>query len=98
MDKNTFIAALDNDSPESLENPYLKAMWFIYKDDWPAAHEIVDGPPGELYAWLHAIVHRMEGDRWNAEYWYRRAGRSYPSNSMDEEKEIALEVVLKSIG
>jgi hypothetical protein len=46
--------------------------------DWSAAHEIVQGDRSTLAAWLHGIVHTIEGDLENARYWYRRARRSFP--------------------
>ncbi len=45
---------------------------------WPAAHEIVQDDESALAAWLHGIVHTLEGDLGNARYWYRRAGRPFP--------------------
>ena len=46
--------------------------------DWAAAHEIVQARRSELAAWLHGIVHTLEGDLENARYWYRRARRAFP--------------------
>jgi hypothetical protein len=47
--------------------------------DWQAAHAIVQDDPSPLAAWLHGIVHLLEGDTSNARYWYGRAGRSFPA-------------------
>ena len=46
--------------------------------DWKKAHEIVQKESSTLSAWLHGIVHTLEGDLDNARYWYRRAGRDFP--------------------
>jgi hypothetical protein len=46
--------------------------------NWSAAHEIVQAKRSALAAWLHGIVHTLEGDLENARYWYRRAGRAFP--------------------
>jgi hypothetical protein len=47
--------------------------------DWPAAHEVAQQHEDDPTAcWLHAVAHRMEGDRSNASYWYRRCGRAFP--------------------
>jgi hypothetical protein len=46
--------------------------------DWQAAHLIVQEDSSPLAAWLHGIVHAMEGDLANARYWYRQAGREFP--------------------
>lgn len=49
--------------------------------DWEAAHSIVQDDPSALAAWMHGIVHLLEGDASNARYWYGRAGRSFPATS-----------------
>ena len=56
----------------------LKAVEFLEKGEWQPAHEIVQGERSNLAAWLHGIVHTIEGDLDNARYWYRRAGRDFP--------------------
>jgi hypothetical protein len=59
--------------------PLLAALWWDAQGDWQRAHEIaqaVDTPEG---AWVHAYLHRKEGDLENADYWYRRAGRQRPA-------------------
>jgi hypothetical protein len=52
-----------------------QAHGLLVAGDWQAAHVIVQDDPSPLASWAHAIVHLMEGDRANAAYWYRRAGR-----------------------
>ncbi len=47
--------------------------------DWEAAHGIVQDDPSPLAAWMHGIVHLLEGDTSNARYWYGRAGRPFPA-------------------
>jgi hypothetical protein len=56
----------------------LKAVEFLEKGEWQSAHEIVQGERSNLAAWLHGIVHTLEGDLDNARYWYRRANRDFP--------------------
>lgn len=58
------------------EGPLLKAVAFLEKGEWQPAHEIVQGDRSNLAAWLHGIVHTLEGDLDNARYWYGRCGRS----------------------
>ena len=54
----------------------LAALWWAGKDNWEKAHNIVmDGGGGKDSAWVHAYLHRVEGDLDNARYWYRRAQR-----------------------
>ena len=94
MKKDEFLNSLSEPSPPIDYNDYWKAIWYIFNDDWQAAHEIVDGPSGTLYAWMHAIVHQMEGDTWNANYWYRRANRNMNNPDIESEKLKVLEELL----
>ena len=55
-----------------------RALAHLESRDWQAAHEIVQHDKSELAAWLHGIVHTIEGDLENARYWYRRARRAFP--------------------
>ncbi|MEO8631449.1 MAG: hypothetical protein ABI612_25640, partial [Betaproteobacteria bacterium] len=53
--------------------------------DWKRAHEIVQEESDVDSAWVHAYLHRQEGDLSNAGYWYRRAGKSKHAGSLDDE-------------
>ena len=64
-------------TPES-GDALTKAVEFLEAGAWQQAHEIVQGERSSLAAWLHGIVHTLEGDLDNARYWYRRAGRDFP--------------------
>jgi len=55
-----------------------RAVAHLESRDWRAAHEIVQHDESQLAAWLHGIVHTLEGDLDNARYWYRRARRAFP--------------------
>lgn len=55
-----------------------RALAHLESRDWQAAHEIVQHDKSELAAWLHGIVHTIEGDLENARYWYRRIRRAFP--------------------
>jgi hypothetical protein len=55
----------------------LRAVAHLEAGEWEPAHRIVQGERSELAAWLHGIVHTLEGDLDNARYWYRRAGRPF---------------------
>ncbi|KPQ13502.1 MAG: hypothetical protein HLUCCX10_12870 [Algoriphagus marincola HL-49] len=68
-------------------SPELCSLWWDFKGNWDMAHAEVDQLPGKSAAKVHAYLHRKEGDDWNAEYWYRRAGVSRPSVSLDDEWE-----------
>ena len=60
---------------ESPNNDLLKAIEFAQAGDWNAAHELVQQHEDNTAAWIHAVLHKIEGDLGNARYWYRRAGR-----------------------
>ncbi|WP_158741977.1 hypothetical protein [Acidisphaera sp. L21] len=64
----------------------LQSLWWVAKGEWERAHECAqqrEGDPG--CDWVHAHLHRVEGDQSNAGYWYRRAGRPVSTASLDQE-------------
>jgi hypothetical protein len=65
----------------------LQALWYDAKGDWHMAHEIAQSDEGQNCSWVHAYLHRKEGDVSNAAYWYRRSGRPAQSGSLDEERD-----------
>jgi hypothetical protein len=69
-----FKASLGGETPPAVI-PALVALWHDGKGDWDAAHETAQATEDETGAWVHAYLHRKEGDASNAAYWYRRAGR-----------------------
>ncbi len=65
--------------------------------DWHAAHRIVQDDPSADAAWVHALLHRIEGDDANAGYWYRRAGKPFPGTDTDTEwRDIAAALGIES--
>jgi hypothetical protein len=82
---NEFQETLVHDSPAANWPVGLQALWWDAKGDWHKAHELVDGSNAIHADWIHAYLHRKEGDRWNAGYWYRRAGKPHSDLSLDEE-------------
>ena len=77
--------------PDGLAQALL-ALWLARKDRWHDAHEVAQGMDAPIGSWIHAYLHRVEGDLGNADYWYRRAGKpAKPSlEGLDDEwKEIA---------
>lgn len=80
-----FRASLAGESPPpGLAGP-LAALWHLAKDQWDTAHRIAQDSPGRYGAWVHAHLHRVEGDPANAAYWYRRAGRPVSTKPLPEE-------------
>ena len=72
-----------------------KAVELLEKGDWQAAHAIVqEDEDSRLFCWAHGIVHLMEGDRSNARYWYRRAGRPLDKDTAAAEEIKALKAEL----
>lgn len=64
----------------------LCALWWLARGDWERAHASVQEDASADGAWVHAHLHRVEGDVGNAEYWYRRAGRRPASGALDAER------------
>ncbi len=63
----------------------LTGLWWDAKGDWTAAHESAQQDEGQPGSWVHAYLHRKEGDHSNAAYWYSRAGRKPSQSSLEEE-------------
>ena len=79
-----FRATLSNATPPAQISPALQALWYAAKGDWNKAHDITQ-PGGPELDWVHAYLHRVEGDLGNAGYWYRRAGKPVASVPLDDE-------------
>lgn len=80
-----FINSLEEESPPKEIRLSLLALWYDGKGLWPEAHDIVQDLESKEAAWIHAYLHRKEGDDWNAGYWYRRAGKDHCSDSLEDE-------------
>lgn len=94
MTVEQFNKTLKNDSPPSVPNE-LTALWYDAKDNWDKAHKIVQNVSSEDAAWIHAYLHRKEGDRWNAGYWYNKAGKPMCNTTLEQEWEDIVEELLK---
>lgn len=83
-----FKASLSQESPPAGVGAPLTALWLEAADSWDGAHDALQGQPdGNGSAWVHAYLHRVEGDLSNAAYWYRRAQRSPSDAPLPEEWE-----------
>ncbi len=82
-----FKESLNAEQPNTGLSPQLKSLWYDGKGNWDKAHAEVDHLNDQASAWVHAYLHRKEGDTWNADYWYRRAGQTRPNISLEEEWE-----------
>ena len=67
--------------------PPLLALWHDAKGDWASAHQTAQDIDNATGAWIHAYLHRKEGDSSNASYWYRRAGKPNCHGSLESEWE-----------
>jgi hypothetical protein len=76
----------DTKIPAAL-SPGLRALWHDARGEWDAAHEVAQNLESATGAWIHAYLHRKEGDLGNAGYWYRRAGKPECYDSLDAEWE-----------
>lgn len=83
-----------NDAPDTQWKVSVQALWYAEKGDWKLAHELSQQGDAKEGAWVHANLHREEGDVANAEYWYSRAGKSAsPLDVILERREILRELL-----
>jgi len=80
-----FKRAVATPKPPAGLAPTLEALWWAAKGDWDKAHAIVMKQEGRDAAWVHAYLHRVEGDLDNAGYWYRQAERPAASEPLEAE-------------
>ncbi len=85
MTRDEFRATVTNPEPPAGLSPPLVALWHDARGDWEAAHAVAQDVPDPDGAWVHAYLHRKEGDLGNASYWYRRAGQPTASGSLETE-------------
>lgn len=83
-----FLASQTHPTAPAGLSPLLIALWHAGRDEWHQAHDIAqDNEHDPLQNWLHAFLHRQEGDQGNAAYWYRRANRPMFSGALRREWE-----------
>ena len=75
---------------------HLKSLWYDAKGDWHTAHDLINDLEDKSSAWVHAYLHRKEGDIGNAGYWYRRSGKQPSSLYLKEEWEEITKALLNS--
>lgn len=73
------------EAPPADASPSLQALWQTANGAWDAAHELVQADKSSEAAWVHAHLHRVEGDLSNAAYWYNRAGKPVCEAALDDE-------------
>jgi len=87
MDIGAFRDSITQTMPPAGLDSALDALWHAAKGDWNRAHELAQSRDDADGAWVHAYLHRVEGDQSNAGYWYRRAGRPHCRAPLPEEWE-----------
>lgn len=86
MSYEEFLNTLETtDSPPPGLSVQLRSLWLDKKGDWHTAHGLIDQLDDLPSARLHAYLHRVEGDQWNARYWYNRANEPVFAGSLAEE-------------
>ncbi|MES1249763.1 MAG: hypothetical protein ABUL46_03720 [Chitinophaga rupis] len=93
MSLEEFKSTLSNETPPTGIPASLAALWYDGKNDWEQAHTIAQDLPTKEGSWVHAYLHRKEGDTWNANYWYNRADRVMPDYSLEKEWEEMVKVL-----
>jgi len=94
MTFSEFHSTLSGTKPSASLSSYLQALWYDGKEDWEKAHTIIQDINDHTAAWIHAYLHRKEGDIWNADYWYTRAGKKRPDISLRQEWESIVTALL----
>jgi hypothetical protein len=85
MNLQDFRRSLTEGEPPQGLSHALAGLWWDAKGDWTKAHESAQQDEGPEGAWVHAYLHRKEGDTSNAAYWYRRAAKTPSRKSLDDE-------------
>jgi len=94
MQLTAFQLSLKDDLLPAGISVYLLAMWYDAHGNWDKAHKLVDSLEDAAACWVHAYLHRKEGDDWNADYWYRKAGKKRPDISLEQEWETIVKSLL----
>jgi hypothetical protein len=94
MDFEAYKKSLSASVPPDVLSEYLRALWYDAKNDWDKAHKIIQEIGDKNASWIHAYLHRKEGDIFNADYWYNRAGKKRPDIPLDAEWKSIVESML----
>lgn len=89
-----FKASLSQSDPPEDLSTLLQALWYEGKDNWEQAHNIAQDISSAEGSWIHAYLHRKEGDQGNAAYWYSRAGKPVPRLTLEQEWEQIVSALL----
>ncbi len=85
MTQHEFVKSIQQDNPPQGLSIYLQALWQDAKGNWDTAHDLAQEAKNKKGDRIHAYLHRKEGDKSNANYWYSRTGEKMPDVSLEEE-------------
>ena len=94
MEYDDFIKLSKRSNPSEKLSGVLLALWYALNDNWEIAHNIVQDIETKTAYWIHAYLHRLEGDLNNAEYWYKRANKNPSRDPLKSELEFIIQAVL----
>jgi len=94
MNLEEYKSTLSQKQPPAGLDELLRALWIEARGDWDTAHTIAQENSSDDGSWVHAYLHRKEGDLSNASYWYSRAGKKRPDVSLQEEWESIANMLL----
>lgn len=98
MDIAAYRESLKHEMPPKGLTPALEGLWWDAKGDWAKAHESSQRDEGPDGSWVHAYLHRKQGDLSNAKYWYRRADRAAGYGDLQREWESMVTSLLRAAG
>ena len=96
MNVSEFRESLSHPAPPPGLSPALESLWWDAKGNWARAHESAQRDEGPDGSWVHAYLHRKQGDLSNAKYWYRRADRAAAYGDLAREWESIAVWLLRS--
>jgi hypothetical protein len=95
MTLEEFRESLTATEPPTGLTPALVGLWWDAKGDWTRAHESAQQDEGAEGSWVHAYLHRKEGDQSNATYWYRRAAKPVSHEPLEAEQDAIVRALLR---
>ncbi|BAP57115.1 hypothetical protein THII_2818 [Thioploca ingrica] len=87
MTLEEFKNSLSQETPPPQISKVLQALWQDANGQWDIAHRLAQSVNDTTGAWVHAYLHRKEGDLYNASYWYSHANQTMPTISLEQEWE-----------
>ncbi|RTL58672.1 MAG: hypothetical protein EKK37_10100 [Sphingobacteriales bacterium] len=94
MNFDDFIQTLQHHTPPTYFSAHLQSLWYDGKGDWEKAHQLIQDNEDDMSCQIHAYLHRKEGDKFNASYWYNKAGKPMPHYDLEQEWEEIVKTLL----